>query len=818
MRKWVFPIRHSTSFIAIYFRRLKQTTTMKNTLLIVSLFLFLNTWAQNSSLKGTVTTTDGQPASYVNIQLGNTKYVTVTDELGSYQIDNLPAGNYLLSVSFVGLQTIVKPVTLVAKTVVITNFILVETAVKLDEVIVQSRRNLNATPVSVGRVAINPLDLPQGITVIGKNVLQDQQVQRLSDVLKNVNGVYLASTRGATQENFSARGYSFSSTNMFKDGVRINAGAMPETSSLEKVEILKGSAAILYGNVSPGGILNMVTKQPKFQQGGELSFRAGSFNLYKPTIDIYGPISSKIAYRINGVYENAGSYRTVPTSKRYYVNPSLLFKLGNRTELLVQADYLNHEFTPDFGIGTYDNTKIPDAGRSVFFGTAWQYAKTKQTSATATLKHQLSNAWLLNTSLSYQQYDRDYYSTERIQATANGDLARPLNKTKSHEAYYIAQVSVNGKINIAGIQHTILAGADADRYLTQATSYTNPTTYDTINIFDAKKFTARTDIPVANELRLITTPTNRFGVYVQDLISISNKLKLLAGVRFSYQDAKQIDTLTFATNIRKQATTNKLDKAFSPRVGLVYKIADNSSAFVSYANSFSVNSGTDVYGNALAPSIIDQFEIGVKNNFFKGVLSTNVIAYRIINNNLAQTALFAADGVTQNSNTNLKALTGQTTSDGVEIDLGVHALKGLDILAGYSYNFIRYTKTPETKSSFIEGERLINNPASTANGTIFYTFLKGSVKGLKLGAGAYFTGTRFAGFNNTKGQTQTYARNFEVPGFTTIDISVGYTLAKYSFMAKVSNVTNTFNYYVHENYSVNPIAPLQVMATVSYKF
>ncbi|MFC4231161.1 TonB-dependent siderophore receptor [Parasediminibacterium paludis] len=791
---------------------------MKLILTTMVALLTLSAVAQHGTLKGKIVTTDGKPAAYVNVQLHTTKLAAISDEFGTYELKNIPAGSYQFTVSQIGLQTISKSVVIAANETLQIDITLVENAVKLAEVIVQSRRNVNATPVNIGRVAINPLDLPQSITVIGKNVLQDQQVQRLSDVLKNVNGVYLASTRGATQENFSARGYSFSSTNMFKDGVRINSGTMPETSSLEKVEILKGSAAILYGNVSPGGILNMVTKQPKFQQGGDVSCRTGSFDLYRPTIDRYGPINSKIAYRVNGVYENAGSYRNIPNSKRYFVNPSLLFKPSNRTELLLQADYLSHAFTPDFGIGTYDNTKIPNVGRSAFFGTAWQYAKTQQISTTATLKHQLSNTWQLNTSLSYQQYDRDYYATERIQAAANGDWVRPLSKTKNHEEYYIAQVSANGKLTIAGMQHTVLVGADADRYLTKATSYTNPTTYDTINIFDPKKYTARTDIPIANALRMITTPVIRFGAYVQDLISITSKLKLLAGVRFSAQDARPIDTVTFATGVRKYAVTNKVDKAFSPRVGLVYKITNLSSAFVSYANSFAINAGTDVFGNALAPSIIDQYEIGVKNNFFGGALSANVTAYRIVNNNLAQTALFSADGITPNNNANLKALTGQTTSDGVEIDLGVHALKGLDVLAGYSYNFMRYTRTPNTIGSFIEGERLINNPASTANGSVFYTFSEGAVKGLKLGAAAFFTGIRFAGFNNTKGQTQTYARNFEVSGFTTVDLSAGYSFKKYAIMTKVSNLTNTFNYYVHENYSVNPIAPTQFVATLLYKF
>jgi iron complex outermembrane receptor protein len=212
---------------------------------------------------------------------------------------------------------------------------------------------------------------------------------------------------------------------MFKDGSRINSGVMPELSSLERVEILKGSAAILYGNVSAGGIINMVTKQPKFVRGSEISMRVGSFDLYKPSVDFYGPISKKIAYRVNGTYENSKSYRDVPASERYYINPSLLFKFSEKTELVLQADYLKHNFTPDFGIGSYDNTKIPDVPRGTFYGTPWQYAKTQQTSATATVKHQFSKIWQMNSSFSYQQYDRDYYSTDRIQAMANGDWAIP---------------------------------------------------------------------------------------------------------------------------------------------------------------------------------------------------------------------------------------------------------------------------------------------------------------------------------------------------------------------------------------------------------
>jgi iron complex outermembrane receptor protein len=239
--------------------------------------------------------------------------------------------------------------------------------------------------------------------------------------------------------------------------------------------------------------------------------------------------------------------------------------------------------------------------------------------------------------------------------------------------------------------------------------------------------------------------------------------------------------------------------------------------FTSYSNSFSVNTGTDIYNNALQPSIIDQFEVGIKNILFNGRLTANLTVYRIINNNLAQTAQFDQNGL-PNNNTALKELTGQTTSDGVEVDITATPVEGLSIMAGYSYNNMRYTNTPDTKGSYVEGERLVSTPAHTANTSVFYTVQKGGLKGLRFGAAAFYVGDRFGGWNNTIEQTQNYSRLIPVSAFTTLDISAGYSFKKVSVMAKVSNVTNTFNYYVHENYSINPIPPTQLVATVSYRF
>ena len=780
------------------------------------LFVFLYIPASAQTVSGKIITRDGSPAANVNIELKDLRLFAITNENGEFSFNNIAPGNYTVVASYSGLQTRQFSVELKKESVSV-KITLLENSQQLEEIIVQTKKNINDVPLSVGKIAINPMDLPQSISVIGENTIREQQVQRLSDVVKNVNGVYLSTTRGSVQESFSARGYSFSSSNMFKNGSRVNSGVMPELSSLEKVEILKGSSSILYGNVAPGGIINMVTKQPKFDAGGEISFRTGSYGFIKPAFDFYGAVSKKIAFRINGTYEKADSYRDVVSSKKYYINPSMLFQLSNKTQLLLQGDYLNHQFTPDFGIGSLDNTKIPDVKRSAFLGTSWQYNKAKQTTATATLKHKINESWNLTASASYQLYKRDYYSTERIQALANGDWGRPLNKIKSEEDYLVGQIDVTGKFKTGNIQHKLLAGVDADRYYTTTYSFDNPTFYDSINILDPGKFIPRTDIPSANKIKSVYTPIYRSGVYVQDLISLTYDIKLLAGIRWSQQKSSPATT-TFLQNDSIVKAASKSDQAFTPRLGIVYQPTKNISVFGSYANSFSINSGTDVYGNALAPSMIDQYELGIKNEFLNKSLNLNLTFYKIINNNLAQTAQFAADGTTPNNNISLKELVGQTTSNGIELDIQGQPINGLNILAGYSYNDIRFTKTKAAKGNYIEGERLVNNPANTANVSAFYTFQNKSLKNLKVGVSVYYIGDRLAGWNNTQQQAQQYSRLISIKGFTTADMSVSYTYHKLNLIAKVSNIFDTYNYYVHENYSVNPIAPTQFFTTISYKF
>ena len=323
-------------------RKLCKTRLGKRFVQLITCLVVLtaSAQAQDGQLRGKLQTSDGKPAEGVNVQLKEIKKGAITNADGSYTIYKIPAGKYTLVISYVGLQTIQRVVEVGNGQTVESDFVLQENEGELSEIVITSSRSLNEKPVSVGKLPIKPFDLPQSITIVGRDVLERQQVLHLSDALQNVNGVYLMGTTGGFQEEIAARGFSLGSSNTFKNGVRFNNAIMPEFSSVEKVEFLKGGSAILYGNVTAGGVMNIITKKPKFDRGGEISFRTGSYDFYKPSIDIYGSLNANqsIAYRLNTTYEKAGSFRDFVNSERLYINPSLLFKIGAKTELLVESD------------------------------------------------------------------------------------------------------------------------------------------------------------------------------------------------------------------------------------------------------------------------------------------------------------------------------------------------------------------------------------------------------------------------------------------------------------------------------------------------
>ena len=840
---------------------------------LISLLIVTTAFAQShlGSIEGTVLTSDGQPAAFVSVGIPSLAKGTNTTESGSYIIRGVEPGTYTLRVSYVGLESQEQTITVTAgRPPTRANFSLVQNAAKLNEVVVTAN-NATTRPASASKADIAPLDLPQSTAVITNRVIADQQAQRLGDVLKNVAGVSLTQQRGGVAETFSARGYSIgvagSGGSIFKNGLISNTQGFPDASTLESVEVLKGSSALLYGNVSGGLVINMVTKKPRYEWGGEVKMTAGSYSFYKPVVDVYGPISKNLAFRVVGSYEISKSFRDVVKADRMFVNPSLMYKIGDKTDILVQGDYLKSDIVPDAGIGSLNSNSdaqfTPGTNRSRFINSVWAYNNTDQYSGSVVVNHRFSEAWRLSAIGGIQDtrvngfgvavpMNITGYTGSPSRKLLPGDFARALSAVKSGERDYNGQLNLNGKFDTGFLGHQLLVGGDAMRVITKsggAFTYLNGSkgaAYDTINILDRTKRLERTDEPGFTTGTLTTATSFRFGGYVQDLITIVPKLKVLAGVRYSYQKVLQTKINNELTGVETRGTAeDKEDNAFSPKGALIYQPLSNLSLYASYTNNFQTNAGLlDTKKQPLTPSIVNQYEAGVKTELFSTKLFSTLSVYRYQNSNFAQTALFLADG-TPNTDATYREFTGETTSDGMDIDINGSLSKNFYFNVGYGYNFMRYTNTSGAAGSQIGGERLINNPAHTANGSIFYTFDQPGLRGLKVGMSAFYTGQRFGGNNNTVPEPVLLASGLPNPkyikptlpngspnpnyiapynrlvvltGFTTVDVSLGYEFHKFSILAKLSNIGNTLNYVVHDRYSINPIPPRQFLATVGYKF
>ncbi|MCA5006793.1 TonB-dependent siderophore receptor [Sphingobacterium bovistauri] len=811
--------------------------------LLVTMSIGSIAYAQ-TTIKGKLVDNQGKELPNITISTGNKQ--AQSDSKGNFQLFIPQNGAFDIIVSGLGYRKEMLKINPAGAITELKSIVLHKFDREIEQVEVVGYNSINNKKVGVAKSGIDNKDLPQSVQIINKQVIEDQQINTLGDALKNANGIALGANRGAVGENFFARGYSLGANNIFKNGSRTNNGGRIEASTLESIEILKGSAALLYGGVTGGAVVNLVTKKPQFHTGAEISFRYGSWDTYKPTLDVYGPLSNKVAFRFVGTGESANNYRDVVKTDRVYINPSVLYKISDRTELSFNFDYLKSDYTPDFGIGSVEGKINNEVERNTFLNVNGAFNNTNSTNGQVAFDHNFNEDWKLSLIAGIQNYNRNYYGSERIQANAQGLAPRALSRSATEEFTKNQQLNLTGNFLTGGIKHQLLFGGDMDQSATKAYAYnifadlSKPTTastaYDQINVLNP--IPTRSDIPSSNKNTWTKTDVYRYGAFIQDLVSLSEKFKVLAGVRYTYQRTPYSEKYTYKTGVKEDVKNMingkeagaKIDKAWSPKFALIYQPLTSSSIYISYANNFITNTGYDINFQPLTPSLVDHFEAGIKNDFYGGRFSANLTAYRINNNKFTQMALITADG-SANGDTNMKEFTGKTSSDGIELDVNGNILPGLNILAGYAYNFMRYSETlgiikykdsagkdAETSGSE-EDVRLVGTTAHTGNATLFYTFHNGSLKGLKLGTSAFYTGKRNAGWNNSKiNERDGVNRLIPVDPFTTFDISLGYSAKKFSILAKMANITDELSYFIHENYSVNPIPPRNFMTTISYKF
>ena len=660
------------------------------------------------------------------------------------------------------------------------------------------------------------MNLPQAMSVLNAKLLQNQQINSLSDILKNINGLYIMGTTGGYQEEIASRGYNISSTNTFKNGIRFFNGMKLETSGIEKVEFLKGNTAIDYGNVTPGGLINIITKKPSFKFGNNYYLGYGSFDNIKPQFDIYGPINKKLAYRINGSFQQANSFRKFVHNQSFYINPSLFIYINKKSSLLIEGDYTNAINVPDFGAGiiNYNIVTIPI---SRFTGVSWGKYNANQTFISAKYTYNISNKWLINALLGYRNYNTYLFSNTRPNNStgiidlngiidSNGNWKRSLQKTKVSDNYLIQQIDANKEFNIGKINNKFLIGTDLEQFINKTTAYNIFKNYDQINIFNEYNPAKEPIIPKLSENILTDNKVFRMGIYAQNLISFPKYFKILLGGRYNYIKSK-IDLYTYST--KTSLITEKENFAFSPKIGIIFEPFKNHILFASYSNSFTINSGVDIFGNTLNPSIIDQYEIGIKNRILNNTLQLNATIYLINNNNLAQTSLLNG-----NTNSNIKELVGAIQSKGLELDITYKPIKNINVLLGYSFNNTVYTSS----NTYIVGSEILYTPKNTANTSFNYEFINGKLKNVHVGFVCQYFGTRFAGRSTRINIINDNYKLIPLNDYVSLDIIAGYKYKKWSVNGKIANILNQVSYNVHDDNSLNPISPINFYLQIGIFF
>ncbi|MEH1836733.1 MAG: TonB-dependent siderophore receptor [Nostoc sp.] len=626
-------------------------------------------------------------------------------------------------------------------------------------------------------------DIPQSIQVVPQQVLKDQQVIQASEALRNVSGVQQSIPSGGSAEDiFSIRGFE-QSVNL-RDGFRDTDQKLVETANLERIEVLKGPASVLYGNVDPGGAINFVTKQPLRDPFYSLGVQAGSFGLVRPTVDLSGPLNPErtLLYRLNAVYQHGGYFRDLDQEiERYFVSPVLSWKIDDRTNLTLEFEHLDEKRPLDDGLIAFGRGVANIPFDRVLNERDDNFSRTQDTVGYR-LEHDLSEDLKLRSRFRFTVSDSRYRSASAGSLNEQtGELSRNWADIPVNFKNYLLQNDLVGKFSTGSVKHTLLFGVDLERTTNNIDYHVAPA--PSINIFNPVYGTVprpnRDQLPV---VYAINNQTNFLGIFLQDQVALTDNLKLLLGGRFDLVDQK--------------STSDQQDDAFTPRVGIVYQPIQPISLYASFSKSFQPNSGTRVDGSLLPPERGTQYEAGIKGEFLNNRLTTTLAAYEITKSNVA---------TTDPNNTNFVIPVGEQRSRGIELDIAGEILPGWNIIASYANTDAKVTKSNNGQ----QGNQLYNVPYNAASLWTTYELQTGNWKGLGFGLGLFYAGDRQGDLAN----------DFKVDSYLRTDASIFY---RRNNLRLGLNFKNLFNVdYIEASRTrttVNPGAPLTVQGTISWEF
>jgi iron complex outermembrane receptor protein len=648
------------------------------------------------------------------------------------------------------------------------------------------------------------MDTPLSIEVVPKAVMQDQQAIQLSDVTKNVSSVYKGTSLGGFVDQFMIRGFNTSYTNYY-DGYRFPQGSGLSLANAERVEVIKGAAANLYGRVEPGGMINVLTKRPQKKPYYALEQQFGSYDLYRTTADATGTLTKNdnLLYRLNVEYLNKKSFRDYAFNDRVFVAPSLTWKLSDRTQLDLDFIYSDQKSLIDYGVPANSQTHRPanipisrylgepstDKSHSTLYNTA------------ATLTHAITDNWKVSAKFNYVNRILDIPQTLPLSSPqpfvdTTGELLRAYVDQQNNLDSYFGTLDITGKFTTGIVKHKFLAGWD--NYNVASTSQNYLSLANPINIYNPQYQPIDTS-QVQKNFQNNNLQWN--GVYFQDQITLFDKLHILGGGRYDWMS----ETAGFSDQSLALASTNNSNLQngrFNPRAGLLYQPWQWLSLYSNYIESSgAANTNMGVNGKILQPETAEQVEAGFKTAFFEDRLTSTVAFYSLTKQNM----------IIPIAGTFFSEAINKARSQGIEMDIAGRISENLNLIANYTYTEAVILESNLKRVN--AGNQLWNVPKNAGSLWAKYDLQQETLRGLSLGAGVFFQGQKQGDIANT----------YQLPGFGRVDALVKYKLlaAKTTLQFNVENVLNQ-QYYAaslpNNIYAISPGAPITFMGSVKVEF
>ncbi|MEM6611552.1 MAG: TonB-dependent siderophore receptor [Cyanobacteria bacterium P01_C01_bin.72] len=646
---------------------------------------------------------------------------------------------------------------------------------------------------TVGTRTDTPLqDIPQSIQIIPQSVIEDQRITRVEEALENVAGV--ASGTDSPRDLFTVfaiRGFD-TSDNTLTNGLQDSTNGLVQVlNNVERIEVLKGPASVLFGQGTVGGTVNYVTKQPLAEPFFNLKASIGNFDLYGGGIDVSGPVNEDqtVLYRLSGFAQTNESFVDFFDRQEYQIAPVLTWKISDRTKITFEGEYAQINTPFDAGLpaqGTVEpnpNGEIPretsiaepdiDNSQNTVYRIGYNF------------EHSFNDNWQLKSIFRASLLDLD---REILFSFGFADdlrtIIRSLDQQEFNSDVFNIDNYVVGEFKTGSIKHKLVAGFNLFRQTTEIIE--TGVGFSSIDIFDPVFGVGEASDIVFFEFD-IDTRIQSLGLFVQDQINFTDNLIVVLGGRFdiSSQDFE---------NAVNDADDFDQEEAFNPRVGIVYQPIEPISLYANFTRSF--QQAPNVFSGALVePERGTQFEIGVKGNI-SDRLSATLAFYDLTLTNVA---------TTDPDNPLLTIPTGEQSSRGIELDVSGEILPGWNVIVGYAYTDARVTED----NNFEVGNRLANIPENEFNISTIYKIQQGSLVGLGFGLGIFVVGDRPGDLDNS----------FELPGYTRVDASIAY---EEEGLRAAVNFKNLFdNEFFASAQSANlvfPADPFTVVGSLSYKF